>query len=273
MPDINNIFFPAVLLGIESELERNGYCTFICNTHHDISKEKHYIRMMISLRIAGVMFIGTRPAKEEHNAQIFELAKTSPVLLVNDRFKDRNISFVMTNETQGIIEAMRYLYELGHRRIALLNGSPTYTTYVYKKTGFLEGCRELDINNSRYILNVEPYETGGYKAMNQLLNIKASDRPTAIMTANDQLAIGAIRSAFENGYKVPDDFSVMGYSNAPISSEIYPKLTTVDQFPYETGRLAAKTIVEQINSNNTKRSCYSMDTKLVVRNSCQHVSG
>lgn len=271
MPDINNIFFPAVLLGVESELERNGYCTFICNTHNDIKKEKDYIRMMSSLRIAGVIFIGTRPIKKEENTQIFDLAETTPVLIINDFFKGHDISFVMTDETKGMSEVVRYLGELGHKRIALINGAPEHTTYMYKKKGFLEGCQQLGINNERYIINAQPYESGGYEAMSQLLRIDVGERPTAIVGANDQLAIGTMRAVFENGYTVPEDFSVVGFSNAPISGEIYPKLTTVDQFPYETGKLAASMMVSQIHSGNAKRNCM-MDTKLVIRDSCAMLS-
>jgi DNA-binding LacI/PurR family transcriptional regulator len=268
MPDINNIFFPSVLLGIEDELDRNGYYTFICNTHGDINKEKHYINTMTSLKIAGVIFMGTRPVKKRDNLHIFDLAKIKPVLLINDCFERHEISYIMTNESQGVIDAVRYLYSLNHRRIALLNGHLDYTTYVYKKAGFIEGCRQLGLDNEQYVLSVNPYETGGYDAMSELLKIDVANRPTAIITVNDQLAIGAVRSVFENGYNVPKDFSIIGFSNTPISKEIYPKLTTVDQFPYETGKKAAKMIVDQINSKNTERKKNVMKTKLVIRDSC-----
>jgi DNA-binding LacI/PurR family transcriptional regulator len=222
MPDINNTFFSAVLLGIELELEKSGLSTLVCNTHGQIEREKRYLEMLASRR---------------------------------------------TNEEQGMGLAVEYLYGLGHRRIGFLNGNPPFTTYRYKLDGFTAAMQRLGLEMCEgCVQSVEPYEKGGYGGMRRLGQLPW--RPTAVVTANDQVAIGAMCAVFESGRTVPRDMSVVGFSNTPISAEIYPRLTTVDQFPYDTGKTAAQQLVEQIDQRNTRHSGLRIDCRMIVRASC-----
>lgn len=270
MPDINNIFFPTVVLGIEKELDKNGFSTFICNSQGIAVKEASQLKMLMARKVAGIISIGTRPINMKDNEHLIEVSKSTPLLLINECFPNHDISYIMTDETQGMMEAVNYLYELGHRRIAFINGKYSHTTYKYKKEGYTKACKDLGIDAERYIFNAEPYEKGGFKAMRQVINVK-NDRPTAVVAANDQMAIGAIRASFEAGYNVPNDFSIIGYSNAPISGEIFPRLTTVDQYPYEIGKNAARTLVNIIKHGNSISNRTVLKTKLVIRNSCKSI--
>ncbi len=267
MPDINNTFFSAVLLGIELELEKSGLSTLVCNTHGQIEREKRYLEMLASRRVAGIIFVGTRPLAAEDNAHVVELARRVPVMLINDRLDSEYVSFVMTNEEQGMGLAVEYLYGLGHRRIGFLNGNPPFTTYRYKLDGFTAAMQRLGLEMCEgCVQSVEPYEKGGYGGMRRLGQLPW--RPTAVVTANDQVAIGAMCAVFESGRTVPRDMSVVGFSNTPISAEIYPRLTTVDQFPYDTGKSAAQQLVEQIDQRNTRHSGLRIDCRMIVRASC-----
>jgi DNA-binding LacI/PurR family transcriptional regulator len=267
MPDINNTFFSAVLLGIELELEKSGYSTLVCNTHGHIEREKRYLEMLASRRVAGIIFVGTRPLAAEDNAHIVELARKVPVMLINDRLASEDVSFVMTNEEQGMGLAVEYLYGLGHRNIGLLNGNPPFTTYRYKLDGFTGAMKRLGLEiRDGFVQSIEPYEKGGYSGMLKIGQL--ASRPTAVVTANDQIAIGAVRAVFESGWMVPRDMSIVGFSNTPISAEVYPRLTTVDQFPYDTGKVAAQQLMEQIDTKNTRHSGLRIDCKMMVRASC-----
>lgn len=271
MPDINNTFFSAVLLGIELELEKSGYSTLVCNTHGHIDREKHYLEMLISRRVAGIIFVGTRPLADEDNAHIVELAHKVPVMLINDRLASEHVSFVMTNEEQGMGLAVEYLYGLGHRNIGFLNGNPPFTTYRYKLDGFVGAMKRLGLEiHEGYMQGIDPYEKGGYSGMLKIGQL--ASRPTAVVTANDQIAIGAVRAVFESGWAVPRDMSVVGFSNTPISAEVYPRLTTVDQFPYDTGKTAAQQLIEQIDRRNTRHSGLRIDCKMMIRASCAQVA-
>lgn len=266
LPDINNIYFPPIMLGIEGELDAKGYSTFICNTLGNISKEKQYVDALLSHKVAGIIFIGTRPVDQAKSSHVVELAEKLPVVLINDYIENSNVNFVTNNESKGIARAVSYLFGLGHRRIAFLNGKLAMTTYAYKREGFQQIAGELNLDWKRYYIETDPYEAGGHQAMKQMFRQEAP--PTAVVTANDQMAIGAIRAVFESGRSVPKDVSVVGFSNVPISGEIYPRLTTVDQHPIYTGKTAAKLLLSQIREKQSARSAVWLETKLVIRDSC-----
>lgn len=269
LPDINNIYFSPIMMGIERELEEKGYSTFICNTHGDIEKEKNYINVLQSYRVAGMIFIGTRPLDREKSVHVAELAEYLPVVLINDYILDSHVSFVANNEARGIEQALQYLYDIGHRKIGFINGNLPMTTYSYKKNGFQLMMERLGLDWQQFYIEEDPYEAGGYRASCSFL--KRDVHPTAVITANDQMAIGATRAIFEKGYRVPQDISVVGYSNVPISGEIYPRLTTVDQFPIYTGKVAAEMLITQIKKQGANEARSQMttwlDTQLVIRDS------
>lgn len=267
MPDINNIFFPTVVIGIENELENYGFNTLICNSQGNTEKEANQLKMLMARKVAGIISIGTRPTEMKANEHLIAVSKQVPLLLINDFFSGHDISYIMTDEVQGMMDAVHYIYELGHRRIAFFNGNFKHTTYAYKKQGYTKACKELALESEKYVFEVDPYEKGGYLAMQHIINIK-NDRPTAIIAANDQMAIGAIRAVSENGFTIPGDFSLIGFSNAPISEEVYPQLTTVDQYPYEIGKTAANMMIDIIKYDNLKTNSILLKTKLVIRNTC-----
>jgi LacI family transcriptional regulator len=267
IPDINNTFFSAVLMGIENEFLKHGCNTFVCNTHGQIRKEKEYIDMLLSRRVAGIIFVGTRPINKDASSHLVDLATRLPVMLINDTIENSDIGYVLTNEEKGMNDAVHYLYDLGHRRIALLNGNQAFTTYRYKLNGYRRAMKELKLSEKvGYIVDTEPYEKGGYEGMKKLRALSVP--PTAVVSASDQIAIGAMREVFESGKNVPNDMSVVGFSNIPLSNEIYPRLTTVDQYPQQTGKLTAQLLAAQIENKGTGHEGLRMDTTMVIRASC-----
>lgn len=116
------------------------------------------------------------------------------------------------------------------------------------------------------MLKVEPYEDGGYYGVQKLLQLK--DPPTAIFTASDQIALGAISAIYEAGFTIPKDFSIVGFSNIPLSKRLYPSLTTMDQFPYKTGTMAANILLKAINGEELGQRKIILEPELLVRNSC-----
>jgi LacI family transcriptional regulator, galactose operon repressor len=237
IPDIKNVFYPLVIRGVEDELEKNGYSLFICNTDENIEKERKYLDTLIDKGVGGMIFLGTRPA-ELKQQYIINLSEKMPVLMINDYMIGSNVYSVMTDETEGAFQAVNYLIKLGHRKIAFINGDVDYTTYRYKYRGYEKA---LETNSMEFVENyhikVTPYEEGGYLGTKKILQM-GKNKPTAIFTASDQIAVGVYKAIYEAGLKIPEDFSVVGFSGIPLSKELFPELTTVDQFAYNTGSKA-----------------------------------
>jgi len=272
IPDIKNVFYPIVIRGVEDELEKNGYSLFICNTDENIEKERKYLDTLIDKGVDGMIFLGTRPA-ELKQQYIINLSGKMPVLMINDYIVGSNIYSVMTDETEGAFQAVNYLIKLGHRKIAFINGDVDYTTYRYKYRGYEKALKANSIElDEKYHIKQTPYEEGGYLGTKKILQMK-EDSPTAIFTASDQIAIGVYKAIYEAGLKIPGDFSVVGFSGIPLSKELFPELTTVDQLAYNTGSQAGRTLMRLITGETLEQKRILLEPKLIVRDSCRDISG
>ncbi len=269
LPDIKNIFYPAVIRGIEEELEKNDYNFFLCITDENIDKEKKYLNTLLKKGVEGIVFLGTRPT-EETSEHVVNLSQRMPVLIINDYIIGSNVYSVMTDEVDGAYKANRYLIDLGHTKIAFINGDVEFTTYRYKFRGYEHALLDNNVPvRDEYIIKETPYEIGGYRGAKKLLAFK--DPPTAIFTASDQIAVGVIQAIYEEGYSIPDDFSLIGFSDIPLAAELYPPLTTVNQFPYKTGKLAASIIMKLIRNEELEQRKIILETHLSIRKSCKSI--
>ena len=177
----------------------------------------------------------------------------------------------MSDMVEGSYQATNYLESLGHKKIALIDGKLDYSINRDKLLGYKNLLYEKGIEaRDDYIIFDTPYEDGGYRGAKKLLALK--DRPTAILCASDQLAIGAMSALYEQGFSIPGDFSLVGFGNIPISAKIYPPLTTVDQFPRTMGSLSAKIIMKSINNEVIEQRKTLVYPELRIRNSCRAIN-
>lgn len=271
IPDINNLFYPAVVRGAEDKFEDKQYSIFLCNTDKDIEKEQAYIKLLLEKRVDGLVIMGTRPIDGSMNEHIRTLCKKLPVVMVNDTIIGADLYSVLTDEVEGAYNAVNYLIGLGHKKIAYVTGEiDKYTTYQNKYKGYEMAMQQHGYTISpEYIVADLPYASGGQRATKKLIDYK--DRPTAIFCASDQIAMGVMKACFENGLKIPDDISVVGYSNVPISEDLYPELTTVNQFPYETGRIVAEMMMNILEGRQPSQKKIMMSPELLVRKSCSSI--
>jgi len=269
VPDIRNIFLPLLVKAVEDEMDKNSYNIFLCHTDGNIAKEKRYLDTLLEKGVDGIILIGTRPAKLNHK-YISNLSEKIPVMIINDYIIGSNVYSVMADEVEGSYKAITHLISLGHKKIAFINGDVDYTTYRYKNRGYEKALNDNDIEiNPDYIIKEAPYEDGGYRGAEKLMDLP--DRPTAIFTASDQIAIGAIRAVYKKGYKIPDDVSLVGISGLPLSAELYPSLTTVDVFPHIAGKTAASILLKLIKGEKLTQKKILIEPKLVIRESVRSI--
>lgn len=264
--DLRNMFYPPVIMGIEDELERSGFNALLCITYDSTEKELKYLNTLVDKRADAFIMIGSRP-HNELNEQIVALARDYPVVLLNDYLLGSEAYSIMSDEVEGAFFAAQHLIELGHTRIAFLNGSSDLTTFRLKESGFRRAIEEHDmaIPNGYYVATTAD-ETGGHHSATHLLALP--EPPTAIFAASDQMAIGVLRAAAEAGFSVPTDLSVVGFSNIPVSQELHPPLTTVDQQPYELGRIAAETVIRALSGENLKQKRVILQPTFLGRQTC-----
>jgi len=267
VPDITNTYVPTVMNSFVNEIESYKYTTFLGITNADPQKELRYINIMLQKRVEALVLLGSRLRNSATDKRLAEISKRIPVLFM-DYLPDTDGDFacVMTDEEKGTFLATEYLINLGHKRIAFLNGNTDYTTYFYKHKGFAAAMKKHGIEVQRkYMVTVDPHFNGGYLGCTQLLEL--SEHPTAILASGDQVAVGTYKAIFSKGLKVPDDISVIGYSGSPMSEGVYPALTTVLQFALEAGSEAAHMLRGLLKGSRTEKEKI-FTPRIAERESC-----
>jgi len=266
IPDIKNLYYSPTIMGIEDGLSKFDYNIFVCYTYENTEREKKHIKTLIEKNVDGIIYFG--PIKKSSIPLIKELSKVKPILLMFDDILGLKVHSVMADSLNGSYAAVTYLVKLGHKKIAIINGSKDYKTYQNKFNGYRSALTDNGIElNKNYIINEIPYEEGGFEGTNKLLSLK--DKPTAIFTASDQIAIGVYKAILKAGYSIPKDFSVIGYGGIHLASELYPELTTMDQFPYQIGSIAAEKIINIINRNKITERLVLIEPEIAIRESCK----
>ncbi|MDF2959144.1 MAG: transcriptional regulator [Paenibacillus sp.] len=217
---------------------------------------------------AGI-FIGA----ENHEPIIEELISEGFIIGVLDqvlpgRNEPNRIVYNLNNE-QTARQAVDYLVSLNHTKIGIINGDLKKAAANFKYKGFVSQMEHhgLEINKA-WIMHGH-YEAGGYEAMSNLL-AKADELPTAIFTASDSIAFGAIRAINDYSRKVPDDISVIGMNDQALSAYYKPALTTF-RINYEMLTAGITQSVINAVENGTSEQCitFTLDCTLIERESCK----
>lgn len=271
VPDINNVYYSEVIQRAEEILEKNGYTSMLCTTRNSIEREKKYITTLFEQHVAGMIFIGTRQVDISNSEHLIDTANKIPVVLVNENSIRGNFVCIGNDEVYGSYLATKYLHGLGHTKIAFLTAKTPYRTYARKLEGYLKYLKEFGLPvKPEYIISSQgEYEDAGYESTRKLLRMK--EPPTAVHTVNDQMALGVVWALNEAGYKVPEKFSVVGFSNIDTSRTVFPGITTVDQQGGRLGEMAADKLISAIANGNREYESILIEPKLVERNSCAQI--
>jgi len=261
IPDVSNSFYSKMLSAIEDEASLHGYRIILCCIQENIEKEIKYVRLLKQMYVDGLLLMhekGNDKSKEVLNNCDFPIVQASVFIEGLNNSVSLNV-----NDHKASYEAVKYLIDRGHRKIAMITGDMVdRTSGQLRYEGYLEALSDNDI-----ILNPDFVKQGnytydiGYECMKELLSRKVI--PSAVFAACDEMAIGAESAAMDLGYLVPQDISVVGFDNIELSKMVRPSLTTVAQSANLIGRLAIKSI---INSNGSKKNYLKIDDKVFTIN-------
>jgi LacI family transcriptional regulator len=263
-PALSNSYVSEILRGIDEALAESDYNLILYTTHRFQSKESSYVSTIINSGVDGLLLIVplmSTPYLDTIHMQDF------PYVLIDQADKGQKGSFITGTNRQGAYDATQYLIEMGHQRIAFIAGLEGLNSASERLLGYKTALSDHDIPvDENLILNGNFRQQGGYNVAQKLLSLP--ELPTAIFAANDLSAFGALEACREHGLRVPEDMSIVGFDDVPQASLVYPKLTTVRQPLAQMGREAVNLLLQQIE--NPKRAKYqvSLETKLIIRDSC-----
>lgn len=265
VPDISNSVFGALTKGINSVCSREGYTIMVCESGGELERELNLLDILEDRQIDGVLFAGV-----DVNQRLIDtmVKKDFPVVLVTQESsaKENVIDTVIHNNIQAMYDAVMFLHENGHERIAYLGG-PEYDFSSGQKRlqGYKKALSELKISVPySYIEQVQFSFQGGYEGMKRIYE-ENSLLPTAVVTGSDLIAIGAVQFLNSHGVGVPDEISVIGFDDLDFATYFRPELSTV-RIPYfEEGEMAAKELMKYIAGGKEKASTHYVPHKIIRR--------
>jgi DNA-binding LacI/PurR family transcriptional regulator len=242
-----------------------GYSVILCNSDGSEEKEVTYLNVLLSKQVDGLILMSLGSSL---NALELALDADAPVIVVDRELDDERADQILINNEQGGYFAGQYLTKLGHRQIVCIGGPTTLALGIDRMNGFRRALEEAKVGLPAEAIAYGDFQyNSGEAAMETLL---ARDlRFTAVFAANDMMAFGAISVLHRAGRRVPDDISVIGFDDIPLSQGWLPSLTTVAQPTLDLGRLSIQALLARIRSPSKPRIRIILPTRLVERESCR----
>ncbi|GAA4630692.1 LacI family DNA-binding transcriptional regulator [Actinoallomurus vinaceus] len=234
--DLHNPFFAEFLDGLQESLHGAGLRMLVGSGRWDPQFEAEAVEAFLEMRVDGLVLLSVVPDT------LTETAKNVPVVVVGERDIE-GVDIVVDDDELGARLAVDHLVELGHRRIAHIEGAPS-TTAHYRRAGYESAMRRHGLADRIVVEPGDFTEEGGYRAARKLL--ARDEPPTAIFAPNDLVATGVLSAADERGLRVPADISIVGYDNTHLAAIRHIALTSVDQPRRDMGRVAAERLCARI---------------------------
>lgn len=267
IPDLTNPLFPPVIRGIEDRLSESGVTLLVASSSNDPDKERDILDVMTGRRVDGLI-VGT--ARRSDPALETYVRAGNPVVLINRTVDELVVSSVAADDHVGVGLALKHLHSLGHRRVAHVAGNVIASTGLERYQNFLNWSEAigLDVDPDLVVharwFNVQD----GAAAFRELLDRRTGF--TAVLAANDLVALGIYDVCAERGIRVPEDLSVVGYNDMPFADRFAPPLTSVRIPQADIGRRAAELILSAIEDPTSVTMSIRLSPELIVRRSTTH---
>lgn len=265
VPKIANFFYSSAIEGIEELAYDLGYRVVISQNQESFEREIENTKAMFLGRVDGVLASISKQTESLNHFKDLQ-SKKIPIVFFNRIPRDIEASKVFSDDYKGAILATSHLVRTGCRQLCHLQGPKQLSLAQNRRNGFVNAVENYQMKvDEDLIIETGQEMADGYHTMKDILD--SAKKPDGILAFNDRVAIGAMKAIKEKGLKVPDDISVIGFSNAPESQIIEPSLTTVEQSGKEVGKRAFKLLLDRIRDKSLLPENYIVDTKLILRNS------
>lgn len=259
--DLSNIFYIDVLAGIENILTAAEYSSIVSNSRNSAEVESGNIRELCNRNIDGIILIGTGESKLCNIKDI-----PVPVVCV-DRVDDESKYKVSMNNRKGTYLGAKYLLQKNKKNIIFI-GFDSKISSIERRMGCIDAYKEQGLDHENLLKYIEcgisPEE--GYDVIMKLFSDGKLDKCDAIFAGADFIAVGVLQALRNLEYRIPEDISVLGFDDLPLSQYLMPPLSTVGQPKFEMGQCAAKMLLDLLMKKDTKKDVF-LEPKLMIRGS------
>lgn len=264
-PNLTDYTLANIIEGAQAEARRLGYFVLTGSAPGEGDVEA-LLEEMIHRRVDGLLVLNPY-ADARYQDFLPLIERGTAVVYLNNTPRQEPVSSVRCDDYEGGYRATRHLLDLGHTSIATIVGPQNEECAVDRLNGYRQALTEAGISFDPALRADGDWSaTSGYRAGQQML---ATAPPlTAIVSQNDQMAVGAIRALCEAGRRIPGDVSIIGFDDIPLASYFDPPLTTFRQPMQESGRQAVQLLIAQIEDPHRPPEQILLHARLIERASC-----
>ncbi len=256
-------FFSELIEGVEysARKHRHSIALSYCN---GLLQVEETLKVLKNQCPAGLLILATE--MDSNDIRPF-LDTKIPMVLLDCDLPDCGLDTVLINNADGIRQAVKHLADKGHRELGYAHSSFAIQNFFQRARGFQDALAELGLQyNPRYMYLVEPSTEVAFEDMRELLKNGAKP-PAALICDNDIIACGVAKALKQQGYRIPEDVSLVGFDNVGLCRYMEPELTSVNVPKKTLGGIAVKQLLRRIRKPDEPTVKILVSTELVERNS------
>ncbi len=239
----HDVFIADYIEGMSQEVKEKNFSLKI-NTFKSTSIE-HIITSVKDIDSAGIIVLGTELSFEDVKA--FRNINI-PIVFIDNYYKYLNFDFVDMNNEDSVEKIIQNFIENGHTKIGLITSSISTPNFKLREKAFYSSLKHHKLKiNKKIVYTVDSTFDGAYQGIKDIVN-NETELPTAFFCSNDIIACGSLKGFSEKGIRVPEDVSLIGFDNLPISAMTTPGLTTVDVCKVRMGKMAVQLLSDRITN-------------------------
>lgn len=263
---LSNPYFGSLVNTIEKVASAAGYTIVLADTHDDPEREAQTVNTLLDRQVDGLILAPSSSSGDRNDVLDMVRASETPLVLI-DRFQEFPCDQYAPENFEPVRLLACHLLELGHRRIAAITGTRGLSTTIERTAGFLAAMDAAGVDRS-LVLVEEGQSTadGGHAAMGRLLSLETP--PTAVVSLNNAMTIGVMKSLRQAGLKVPKDVALVGFDDFEWADSFEPRLTTMAQDIESMAGRAVQALLKRIQGSDAPFARESIAPFMRHRNSC-----
>jgi LacI family transcriptional regulator len=246
VPSLDNPFFATIASKINIELRNHGYTTIIGDSNEDIEIEKMELNQFVSRNIEGLIIVPCGSEKD-HIIQIYE--QGLPLIFVDRYFEDLDMPYVSTDNFDGAVKATKLLIENGHTAISCIQGVKESIPNQLRVKGFKHAMNEAGIEDTINVVGDDFSIQNGFLETKMLLQKK--ERPTAIFTLSNTIAMGCIKALKQDNIRIPEDISIITFDDHEYLDYLATPITSIAQPVEDICKIVTKSLLSKLNKQKT----------------------